>query len=124
MRELTITMRHPVAALRPNGGRAHWSVVARAKKQARGNAKLLALHALGRDGLDGFRPCRYRVVWYFHMGPPPDHDNVIASLKSALDGCADAFKVNDRAWTLEGVEPVRNAARSGYLELIFTEEIF
>lgn len=87
----------PDRALHPNA-RGHWSERSKAAKSARALAHGIALEAgwhrrawpQGRlhVWIDGYAPDRRAR----------DHDGFLASLKSALDGIADAMQVNDRAF--------------------------
>jgi len=93
----TVSLPWPSPALSPNA-RGHWGVKARAVKRYRHDASALARVAGCRDlGCD-----RLAVAVTFH---PPDRrrrdtDNMLASIKSGLDGIADALGVDDSAWTL------------------------
>lgn len=86
----------PARALHPNA-RGHWAKRHAAAKTARREAFILAVQsgwreaALAPEGklhveIDAFPPDRRHRDW----------DGVIASCKSALDGLADALRVNDR----------------------------
>ena len=95
MREYLIRLPWPPSSLSPNA-RGHWSIKAKAAKKARGEARLLSqacgCRALAADALT--------VEITFH---PPDRrhrdtDNMLAALKSALDGIADATGVDDSKW--------------------------
>ncbi len=98
---ITIRMQHPPRCLSPNAKRP-WLPTARMKfdlmrhaekDRVKADACLLTFAELGerRD----FRPTRYTVTWYY-AGIKPDADNVLGWCKSLLDGCAAAFKVNDK----------------------------
>jgi len=82
----------PPKELSPNA-RVHWSVRSRAVKKYRTDAYNLALsERLHMPDAD-----KVGVHLIFH---PPSHrrydaDNLMASMKSCLDGLADALKVND-----------------------------
>lgn len=116
-----VELRHPAKELRPNG-RAHTMAVVRAKKEARGRARIVALAGMQRAGAQRgvFAPVRYRITWLY-KGTRPDQDNVVAACKAYLDGCADAFAVNDRAWTLEPVDLVHDKERAGWMVLAFSD---
>lgn len=116
-----VELRHPAKELRPNG-RAHMMAVVRTKKEARGRARIVALAGMQRAGAQRgvFAPVRYRITWLY-KGTRPDQDNVVAACKAYLDGCADAFSVNDRAWTLEPVELVHDKERAGWMVLAFSD---
>lgn len=86
----------PFRALSPNA-RVHWRVKSAAARAAKHDAYMLAKAAdwhrieWPAEGrlhvwIDGYRPSRRHH----------DHDNLLASLKAALDGIADAMGIDDR----------------------------
>ena len=88
----------PSRILSPNC-RAHWSGIARAKRTARNQAGWLARAAYG----DTFKGCDSVTVSITYC--PPDNrrrdaDNIVASLKAALDGVADGIGVDDSRFVL------------------------
>ena len=87
----------PDKSLSPNA-RGHWAKSASAKQSAKRDAKMAAL-AAGYRNLN-FEALHLRIT--FH---PPDRrkrdlDNMLSSLKSALDGVRDAVGVDDSNWEL------------------------
>jgi len=83
----------PPKELSPNA-RLHWSKVAKAKKSYRQISWTLALEA--KIKAMGEEAIHLGVTFY-----PPDRrgrdtDNMLASMKSGLDGIADALGVNDK----------------------------
>ena len=90
-----VVLSWPSRDLHPNA-RVHWSRRAKAAKAQRHAADVLALQAgWARMPLpDG------RIHVWIDAYPPDrrhrDTDGVLSSLKSALDGIADALGVNDR----------------------------
>ena len=96
MKELVLPW--PSRDLHPNS-RGHWSKRARAAKEARRTADVLAL-AAGWNGPAGASlPAGPLHVWI--EGYPTDKrrrdaDGLLSSLKPALDGIADALGVDDR----------------------------
>lgn len=99
----------PPSSLSPNA-RGHWSIKAKAAKKYRGEARLIAqgagCRALSCDALT--------VEITFH---PPDKrhrdtDNMLASIKSGLDGIADATGVDDSKWHygIRRDDPVKGGA--------------
>ena len=86
----------PDKALSPNS-RTHWAHKAKAAKRARSDA----FHLTREAGVDARTFADYEGklhLWidcYAKTRNYPDADNVLASLKSALDGIADALGVND-----------------------------
>ena len=121
---ITIDFPHPARALRPNG-RAHRMAVAAARKQARRDAYVLAMAAQVRECREcpgyKFRPRSYELTWYYWRARP-DKDNCLASVKAYLDGCADAFKVNDREWDCAGIHTTKDKAKDKSLEITFNDE--
>lgn len=133
--EMRLLFKQPPAVLRPNASapldlraarRVH-GMRLQAKKRLRLQAKLMVLSVLRRDPeiWQGFVPVRYDVTWYYWAGVGPDEDNVVASCKALLDGCADGFGINDRVLRFGSVNRVRVKladARAGYLEICFRAE--
>ena len=86
----------PCSELSPNA-RVHWSKKATAAKHYRVLAHLLTRKALGLVRLKSAR-----VVIEFY---PPDNrrrdlDNMLASMKPAIDGIAAAIGVDDSKWEI------------------------
>ncbi|MDO8344800.1 MAG: hypothetical protein Q7T48_16475 [Cellvibrio sp.] len=94
---MNIVLPYPDKALSPNS-RCHWSQKARAAKKARSDAFYITRAA----GIDEsvFAGCEHKLHLWIDVYPKtknyPDADNVLSSLKSALDGIADALRLNDR----------------------------
>lgn len=87
----------PPATLSPNA-RQHWSALARAKKAYR---QACADQALVQ-GIRRIDPAKLHVSLVF---VPPnrrahDLDNLLARMKSGLDGLADVLGVDDKHWSL------------------------
>ena len=88
----------PTSDLSPNA-RGHWAIKARAKKAYR-----TACAAQARSqGLT--RSASERVHLKITFVPPNrrarDLDNLLASLKSGLDGLCDVLGVDDAKWSIE-----------------------
>jgi hypothetical protein len=95
MKTLTITLPLPDRRLSPNA-RVHWAVKARLVKAHRIRAKLAALSIAGYT--PAWEKASLHSEWRFPTARFWDADNCIASLKSYIDGIADAGLVaNDRA---------------------------
>jgi crossover junction endodeoxyribonuclease RusA len=95
MSPITVTLPWPDRMLSPNA-REHWSVVSKKKRKARQFAWAMALDAKAATLVHA----SLSVSIVFH---PPDRrardlDNMLASMKSALDGIADACGVDDSRW--------------------------
>ncbi len=131
--EMRLLFKQPPAVLRPNAcapldlraARRVHGLRMQAKKRLRLQARLVTLALLRKEPVRwaGFVPVRYDVTWFFWAGLGPDADNVVASCKALLDGCADGFGINDRVLELGRVDRVkvkRADARAGMVELRFT----
>ena len=107
--EYLVTLPWPPSILSPNA-RAHWAEKGRVAKKYRLDAFFAALEV----GCRKLESPRLTVEVTFH---PPDKrardtDNMLASIKSGLDGIADATGVDDSKWHL-GIargERIKNGA--------------
>lgn len=94
---LTIYLPWPPKELSPNT-RLHWSKLARAKRLYRASC---ASEATGQ-GVCSTSAKKARISLVFT--PPTkrayDLDNLVARMKSGLDGLADAMGLDDRHWAL------------------------
>lgn len=103
---IEITLPHPGPALRPNG-RAHWTDKHRATKAYRALAAAEARLVCGGNP-PRWRKATVQIVWNSRTLRHPDPDNVVSSMKAALDGLQDAGVVaNDR-----GLSPERPEIRT------------
>lgn len=107
-----ITLPWPDPRLNPNK-RVHYAQKARIAKKAREAACILACANVPlqarQAAVQGEGPISLAVTFY-----PPDRrkrdlDNMLASLKPALDGVADAFQADDYRFelTLRRADPVK-----------------
>lgn len=95
---MIITLPWPPSELSPNSRPPHWSVHARAKKRYRSACALTALS-------QGATKLQAEMLQVHLTFVPPDRrardlDNLIASMKSGLDGLADVLGVDDSRWRL------------------------
>ena len=113
-----IKSKKPSPILSPNA-RVHWAKRARAAKEAR-EAGFWHTYQAPRAG---FIPRRYHIVWYY-CGRKPDVDNIVARCKSYIDGCCDAFRVDDSLLELDGVTRigVRHKDTSNMMEVWFSDK--
>ena len=93
---MIVNLPWPARILSPNA-RAHWSGIARAKRSAR-----IAAYYLAREARPSLTMTAPLVSMEFR---PPDNrrrdlDNLIASMKAALDGIADAIGCDDHTFRL------------------------
>lgn len=94
-KEYIIRLDWPPSVLSPNA-RTHWSKRASAAKKYRAEACLMA-NAMGCRALG----CDSLTVEITFCPPDKrrrDVDNMLASIKSGLDGIADATGVDDSTW--------------------------
>lgn len=108
---VTIRLPWPNRGLSPNA-RLHYMALAKLKAAAKRDAAYLTLAALPRGGRTFSAPLPMR--WTFC--PPSrrhyDRDNLIASMKAAADGIAQAIGLDDRHFvpTYDMGEPVKGGA--------------
>ena len=100
----------PPAVLSPNN-RAHRFLKARAGKMYRSQCRLLSLHVK----VQGEGPIPITITFRPPDRMRRDRDNMLAAMKSGLDGLADALKVDDERFelTIKRGEPVRG----GWVEI-------
>lgn len=83
----------------PNA-RVHWSKLAEMKKRYREACYLLTKESVGNPCLPDTGDIHITIEFF----PPAKHrydlDNLLASIKSGLDGVAQALKVDDSRFTL------------------------
>jgi len=95
--EVRVTLPWPPAELSPNS-RPHWAAKSRAAKSYRHACATLTRQAGVLSLPDG------RLHVTIEFVPPDrrhrDRDNMLASIKSGLDGLADALGVNDSRFDL------------------------
>jgi len=98
----------PAKILWPNG-RGHWGEKARAVKSARQAAWAAALEA-GAKSMPPASAYDIAITVYPKTRNAIDADNCVASLKSYLDGLADALGVDDRTFNTPSItfaEPIK-----------------
>ncbi len=86
----------PPSNLSPNA-RLHWAKLARAKKQYRNACFSVSKEQLKKFNTDNIPE---KLVLEMTFIPPDrrsyDRDNLVARMKSGIDGLADALKINDK----------------------------
>lgn len=90
---MKIILPYPSPNLSPNA-RVHWAKKAKSAKLAREAGRMATLAARPSD-YGGEYPIAMRIIAYPPDKRRRDADNLLASLKSSLDGIADALKVDD-----------------------------
>ena len=99
--KVTITLPWPYKALSPNS-RVHRMPASGYRRRARGDGWYAAL-AEGASSLRGAETLSYRVTAHPPTNRRRDADNLLASLKSYLDGIGDCIGIDDSKWRLDGV---------------------
>ena len=105
MPSLTVTLSLPPKALTPNA-RSHWAAKAKAVQAYRGEAFLMAGRAVAGVDKGGHwwalvgTEIMVRSTFWFRVNRRRDRDNAQASLKSALDGIAEALGVDDSRFVI------------------------
>ncbi len=86
----------PPSDLSPNA-RLHWAKLAKAKKQYRKDCETLSKEQLKKYKL---KELPEKLVLEMTFIPPNkrnyDRDNLVARMKSGIDGLADALRINDK----------------------------
>lgn len=122
MTSLTITIPHPPKECRPNGQHGHWAKKSEAKKAYRGVSHLACIAALRGRMPERWRQAKVQVIAYTKTAQHQDPDNLIASLKAAFDGIADAQIVaNDKGLWPERPVILKDPVNPR-IELTITEE--
>jgi len=113
MSKAEIFLPWPDKRLSPNA-RVHWRALAHAKKMAR----KIAFYTVKEAGIGKIDADSVLVRYSFF--PPSqrryDMDNLIASMKAAGDGIADAIGIDDGAWTL-AIAPRGPVERNGMVKV-------
>jgi len=107
MTTLELTLPWPPSGLSPNARHSHWASLARAKKRFR-DACFMTARTQGAQTFQA-KPAG-KVAVHLRFVPPDrrrrDLDNVLAAMKSGLDGLADAISVDDSRFALSADMPV------------------
>ncbi len=97
MTTLHLTLPWPPTALSPNT-RQHWSALSRAKKAYR-HACAITARQQGATRSDA-KKLHVSLVFVPPTRRAYDLDNLLARMKSGLDGLADVLGVDDKHWSL------------------------
>lgn len=106
----------PPSSLSPNK-RNHWAVTSKAKKIEREQAHALTLQYLG-VGRFYDKPSlgsHLNITYHLPGNRKRDADNLLAASKAALDGMADALRIDDSAFNPITVARVYGADKPGYM---------
>ena len=115
---MKIILPWPPSQLSPNT-RQHWAVTAKAKKLYRAACATQArLQGIDRMAVNA-------VHLKLTFCPPTrrrfDLDNLLARMKSGLDGLADVIEVDDSRWTLE-ISKSSEPTKGGLVHVTITEQ--
>lgn len=113
---IQIALPWPAKALHSNA-RCHWAVKARATKQARRDAAIVAKAA--------DVPCWPKATILIEYYPPSrrgDPQNVPASLKAYLDGIADAMHCDDKGFRVDFPSVFAGTKKGGEVIFRITED--
>lgn len=113
--KLDITFPHPDRILSPNGGaplttrgaKGHAMAKMGIKMKTRDSAFVRAMQALNTVPQRNFPAKQISITWFFKYGVEPDFDNIVGQVKPLIDGCAQAFGINDRELVLGRVRRVK-----------------
>ena len=98
MKTLQLTLPWPPKELSPNV-RQHWSALSRAKKAYRTACAITARQQ--GAGRSEAKKLHVSLVFVPPTRRAYDLDNLLARMKSGMDGLADVLGVDDRHWKLE-----------------------
>lgn len=114
---MQIVLPWPPAALNPNARHSHWSQLAKAKRRYRAACALQArAQGCGLIAAD-------RLTVHLRFTPPDrrtrDDQNLIAAMKSGLDGLADVLGVDDSRWHVTH-DPIDTSTIGGFVRVEVT----
>lgn len=119
MPQMVVSLPWPPRAASPNA-RAHWATVHRARSKYRADARILAI-AAGAIDFSRTLPKGVALRVTLRVYPPDkrrrDWDNIIASLKSGLDGIADALGIDDSLFRL-AIDMLPLPVKGGRIDIV------
>lgn len=115
---MRIRLYWPGPDLSPNA-RGHWSKLAKAKKKYRHECSWQAFEQKRGQYLPN-GPLRLEVTFYRPTRRSYDRDNLLARMKSGLDGVCDALKIDDKRF--ETVVVRVSDEIGGFVEVEITED--
>jgi len=114
----TVELPWPAKELSPNA-RHHWATAARAKKAYRSRCRELGKGQALASAKDGAQSVLVSLTFFPPDKRARDWDNLLASMKSGLDGLADAMGIDDSRWRLSF--DVSDVPEKGGLVLVTVE---
>ena len=114
---MKIRLEWPDKNLSPNA-RLHWAKVSKVKKAYRVQcwADTVRQGSIAPDGI----PLRLELTFYRPTRRSYDRDNLVARMKSGLDGVCDALRIDDKRFTTV-VARVSDQI-GGYVEVVISED--
>lgn len=108
---ISVTLPWPDKVLSPNA-RVHWSRKAKAVKTARQDAAWLVLEKIMAARILGWPRAAVSMTFCPPDNRRRDRDNLIASMKAATDGIADAIGIDDSKFetSYRMGEPIKGGA--------------
>lgn len=113
----TLVLSWPPRTLSPNG-RPHWRTFAAAKKVAKEEAWAITKEA-GLSAPDDNSPIHIALTFYPKTRNRVDADNLIASMKAALDGIAQALGCDDSRFRL-AAPVIADPIKGGRVEVVLS----
>ena len=92
---MKIRLDWPDKELSPNA-RLHWTKVSKAKKRYRSLSHFDTIAQGCKDWLIPVGPLRLELTFYRPTRRSYDRDNLVARMKSGLDGICDALRIDDK----------------------------
>jgi crossover junction endodeoxyribonuclease RusA len=116
---IEVTLPFPPTALSPNS-RMHWSALAKIKKAYREACWACTLEQNKIPAPDG--GLVLELLFVKPSRRAMDRDNLLARMKSGLDGVADALKINDNRFTTVVVRVAPDDQIGGFVRLKIGED--
>lgn len=119
-----ITLPWPDAKLSPNA-RLHWAALASAKKAYRRECCFATLEQRAYGAGELIRPddqMSLEVVFYRPQARNFDRDNLLARMKSGIDGMCDAFEIDDKRFVSVTVRVADEVVKNGKVVLRIQQE--
>jgi crossover junction endodeoxyribonuclease RusA len=120
MQRLRLVLPLPPKVLSPNA-RCHWGVKSRAVKAYRWAARIVAMSEWDSTS-DPLPEADIVCVFHFKDKRRRDRDNLLASMKSAFDGIADAGIVADDSSFRHEVQ-IGEPSADPHVEIIISERV-
>ena len=124
MNDCLITLPWPSSKLSPNV-RLHWAALAAAKKAYRRECCFATLEQRAYGAGELIRntdALRLEVTFYRPQNRNFDRDNLLARMKSGIDGLCDAFEIDDKRFVSVTVRVADEIVQDGKVVLKIQQE--